>query len=321
MIVILEAIAGPIAGRRIEVRPGSTLRIGRTSRSDYAVSEDAYMSGQHFAVECDDSQARIRDLGSSNGTFVNGSRVTEAVLNEADTVVTGATTFTIRFDRSRPAEVESRPSVGMATVATATYPGLSRIEHTTLGAPQRHEPSPDAWPGFSRAQAVLLSTLFKDSETIYAVLDSYRENRVPAYLDASREQYAPLMENVQAIEMSRLNPYVVLVPARSRLIDVLVKDGWGKGWGIYLSSAAPLDQVRQHLQRFFFAQTMDGRPFMFRFFDPRVLRALLPAMTPAEVTQFFGPITRIVMEAEKPEVALEFRDTLRGVKQDAVVLL
>ena len=37
MLVILEAVSGPIAGRKIEVRSGTILRIGRTAKSDYAL--------------------------------------------------------------------------------------------------------------------------------------------------------------------------------------------------------------------------------------------------------------------------------------------
>ena len=66
MLVILEAVSGPVAGRRIEVRAGNILRIGRTAKSDYALSEDSYLSGQHFAIENDGSEARVRDMVSSN---------------------------------------------------------------------------------------------------------------------------------------------------------------------------------------------------------------------------------------------------------------
>src|SRR3954464_1981627 len=97
MFVILEAVSGPVLGRRIEVRGGSIVRGGRTGKSDYPISEDGYLSGLHFAVECDGTQCRIRDLGSSNGTFVNGSRVTEQVVQEGDSVVAGGSTFLIHI--------------------------------------------------------------------------------------------------------------------------------------------------------------------------------------------------------------------------------
>src|ERR1700687_3651943 len=98
MVVILEAVSGPVLGRRIEGSGGKIVRIGRTGKSDYPIAEDGYLSGLHFAVECDGAQCRIRDLGSSNGTFVNGSRITDHVVREGDSVVAGESTFRIHVD-------------------------------------------------------------------------------------------------------------------------------------------------------------------------------------------------------------------------------
>jgi pSer/pThr/pTyr-binding forkhead associated (FHA) protein len=114
MVVILEAVAGPVLGRRIEVRAGSIVRFGRAGRSDYVIVEDGYLSGLHFSVECDGTQCRIRDLGSSNGTFVNGSRITDQLVREGDSVVAGGSTFRIHIDQLPPVT-----GVGMPRVATA----------------------------------------------------------------------------------------------------------------------------------------------------------------------------------------------------------
>src|SRR5713101_3237883 len=99
MLVVSEAVAGPIAGRKIEIRAGTILRLGRTAKSDYSIGEDSYLSSQHFAVECDGTECRIRDLGSSNGTFVNGERVTETVVvKEGASLVAGGSTFAIHIE-------------------------------------------------------------------------------------------------------------------------------------------------------------------------------------------------------------------------------
>src|SRR5690349_22907998 len=117
MIVILEAISGPIIGRRIEVNGGAIVRVGRTGKADYAIAEDGYLSSLHFAVECDGSQCRIRDLGSSNGTFVNGARVTDQVVQEGDSVVAGGSTFRVHVDL-----LPEITGVGLPRVSTAAIP-------------------------------------------------------------------------------------------------------------------------------------------------------------------------------------------------------
>src|SRR5580704_5821963 len=141
MLVVLEAVAGPIAGRKIEVRAGSIIRFGRTAKSDYAIGEDSYLSGQHFAVECDGTQCRVRDLGSSNGTFLNGGRITEKVVQEGDSLVAGGSTFTIRVDY--PGEHGADPNLHRRAIGYGSHAahrsgrsqaGLARIHACAIPA-------------------------------------------------------------------------------------------------------------------------------------------------------------------------------------------
>ncbi len=353
MQIIIEAVAGPVAGRRIVVAQGTTTRLGRTAKSDYAIPEDGYLSGQHFSVECDGTECRVRDLGSSNGTFINGARVSEAVITASDLIVAGGSTFAIRLEDA-PAGGFGRTLMGVtqlasgpfglgATVAAApvdlaldaaapppiiaTSPESTSPELDPNGSPRAAAPPPlDAangaprWPGYGDAHVKLLSAIYRDSAHVYAVLDASRESRVPAFLDASREQYASLYDGVQAQELGRFATYLVLLPPTARLLDVLIKDGWGKGWGFYLATNASIDEVRRHLQSFFLMRTGSGRPFSFRFADPRILRAFLPLAAPQEATDFFGPMSRLVVEGDTSEVAVEFRNSARGVEQDAIRL-
>jgi pSer/pThr/pTyr-binding forkhead associated (FHA) protein len=313
MLVTLEATAGPIAGRKIEIRAGAIVRLGRTAKADYAIGEDSYLSGQHFAVECDGTQCRVRDLGSSNGTFVNGERVTETVVvNERDSLVAGGSTFTIHIDADaappQPAESER-----VNTSPTATYSGSVLNLDRTIAGPQLE--GVIQWPGFSRAQSVLLNALYREGETVFAILDAMRDSRIPAFLDASGEPCAIIDSLVRG------SPYVVVVPAQARLLDVLIKDGWSHGWGFYATSRAGLEEACAHWRGYLTLHNGRGQPLTFRFWDPRVLRAILPAMTPQEAADFFGPLDRMIVEGEKAQMAMEFSLTPRGPKQQALVLV
>jgi len=57
-----------------------------------------------------------------------------------------------------------------------------------------------------------------------------------------------------------------------------------------------------------------------RFWDPRVLRAMIPVMPPEEAEAFLGPCGRILVEGEEPATALELRRTPRGLWHHTVVL-
>lgn len=308
MLVILEATAGPANGRKIQVAAGSTLRVGRTAKSDYALGEDSYLSSQHFAIECDGKQCTIRDLGSSNGTFVNGDRITEHVVIDGDSVAAGGSTFDVHIDLSATAPEPVRPPVAR----TLKLPGVVGLEST--GPTPMPDDSP-TWPGFSRGQSVLLNTLYREGESVYAVLDAIRDARIPAFLDASGEKYARVDDENPA------SPFLVLLPARSRLLDVLVKDGWNHAWGFYFAAALEFENALWHWRTFVTLHNRNGQAVTFRFWDPRVLRAVVPAMTPGEAAGFFGLISRFVVEGDKPGLAVEFTLAPGGIHQQALVLV
>jgi hypothetical protein len=320
MLVVLEAIAGPIAGRKIEVRSSSIMRLGRTSKSDYAIGEDSYLSGQHFAVECDGTQCRVRDLGSSNGTFVNGDRITERIVHEGDSLVAGGSTFSIHVQASAASAATASATVPATRTKTAPSPTFTgshtRVDHTPHGVnPAGVTPAGVAtegrpeWPGFSRAQSLLLSELYRTGDNVYAVLDASRDSRIPAFVDAAIDPDG------------RVPAYVVALPPQARLLDVLVKDGWNRGWGFYCVTGSSIEEVCAHWRRYLVLRTEDGKALTFRFWDPRVLRALTPVMPAGEAADFFGPVTRMIVESEKAEMAVELSLSPRGGRQQTLVLI
>jgi len=103
MAVFLEIKTGSFAGQKIPLPSGQTLIIGRAvERAQFAVPHDKQMSGAHFAVECDGKGCRLRDLNSSNGTFLNGARAKEAALANGDEIKSGQTTFVVRIVPDNP---------------------------------------------------------------------------------------------------------------------------------------------------------------------------------------------------------------------------
>jgi len=73
--VTLEVTAGPIAGRRFEFTSHETFLFGRSPDCHAELpSGDTSASRHHFLLEVNPPEARLRDLGSLNGTHVNGVR-------------------------------------------------------------------------------------------------------------------------------------------------------------------------------------------------------------------------------------------------------
>ncbi len=87
-IVLEELLEGGVVGR-VFVRPGPSITIGRANCA-VNLGDDPYLSQAHAEILVDaNGQARLRDLGSSNGTFARIPPRSERELRDADVVRMG----------------------------------------------------------------------------------------------------------------------------------------------------------------------------------------------------------------------------------------
>ncbi len=94
VVVTSPALA---AGVQREIDSGP-LTIGRESDNDLALTRDEFSSSHHARVEPQRDGVWIRDVGSTNGTYVNGQRVTSPLrLTPGDVIRIGETD--LRFER------------------------------------------------------------------------------------------------------------------------------------------------------------------------------------------------------------------------------
>jgi adenylate cyclase len=78
----------------IDLPPGRTLVVGRAVTSDVPIY-DPTISRRHAEIVLIPSGVRVKDLGSSNGTFVNGARITQADAVANDVVTFGKVAFRV----------------------------------------------------------------------------------------------------------------------------------------------------------------------------------------------------------------------------------
>ncbi|MGH3645729.1 MAG: FhaA domain-containing protein [Micromonosporaceae bacterium] len=83
-------------GRQYTVSIGSTT-MGRGEQASMRLP-DVGISRRHARLDFDGSQVVLTDLGSTNGTLVNGQRITAVALNPGDVIQIGTTTLTFRVD-------------------------------------------------------------------------------------------------------------------------------------------------------------------------------------------------------------------------------
>ena len=280
---ILEIVSGPLTGQIIEVRAGKLTRIGRTAKADCALSQDSFLSSLHFGVGSDETGFYVRDLASSNGTFLNGSKVGQATLGDGDRIHAGQSIFLVHLEGASA-------QAGAPSAAPMTASVLPEQAGKPIAPETRR----------------LLEILRTQAEPLFAILDAARDQKVVELLSGSGEEFRSLYEGKSAGELAMLAPYLVRLPPQSPLLEQLGHDGWGKSWGVYLTCSRTLMELRHHLRQFLMAQIEGGDVVYFRFYDPRVLRVYLPTCTEQERREFFGPVASYLVEGEPPGTLLNF---------------
>jgi len=84
----LKFISGKYQGGEFPLKPNKQVVIGRSSELDMVLVEDM-VSRKHAKIAVQGGKISIEDLGSTNGTFVNGEKVRTARLKEGDRILIG----------------------------------------------------------------------------------------------------------------------------------------------------------------------------------------------------------------------------------------
>jgi pSer/pThr/pTyr-binding forkhead associated (FHA) protein len=113
----LRFISGKYQGGEFPLRPNREIIIGRSSDLDMVLVEDM-VSRKHAKITTDNHVVTIQDLGSTNGTFVNGEKVRKADLKDGDRILIGTSIIKIIFvdgeNTSHLTETEARSKMAVA---------------------------------------------------------------------------------------------------------------------------------------------------------------------------------------------------------------
>lgn len=102
MQVNLKVVAGPYKGRIFSFTQHDSFLIGRSRDAHLYLPDDRYFSRNHCLLEINPPRSFLRDLNSTNGTFVNGCRVAHAFLNDGDRIQGGETILLVEVTASEP---------------------------------------------------------------------------------------------------------------------------------------------------------------------------------------------------------------------------
>lgn len=146
--LVLCQIEGPGPPRKIRVLPMEEVVLGRDDECEVTLDEGP-VSRTHAKVVYQDYQPAILDLGSTNGTFLNGKKVQRAFLKHGDRIQVGANVFEVRLGTEHTAAASRAASsaqvknlqslldktkgrTGAASQASALSGRISEIRLTSL---------------------------------------------------------------------------------------------------------------------------------------------------------------------------------------------
>ena len=160
--LVLRFISGKYQGGEFPIEPDRQIVVGRSSDLDMVLVEDM-VSRKHARIAMQGDQIWIEDLGSTNGTFVNGAKIKRVRLKEGDRVLIGTSILkVISGDAPRDAHDAKRE---LENVAQARRTSQQR----TMSGSIEEVPLPDLLQlfGTSKKSGVLVVRTDDDAGRIY----------------------------------------------------------------------------------------------------------------------------------------------------------
>src|SRR6266481_4465521 len=116
----LRFISGKYQGGEFPMVPNKEIVVGRSSDLDMVLVEEM-VSRKHARIAYENDAIVIEDLGSTNGTFVNGEKIKRAQLKEGDRVLIGTSILKVIVVEGPPSE-QGRPNLEVVAAQRRTSP-------------------------------------------------------------------------------------------------------------------------------------------------------------------------------------------------------
>src|SRR3989442_14712458 len=119
----LVLLSEGLTGRTYELKTDKTT-VGRVSDNAFEIPE-ASVSSHHCELTLRGNDLLVKDLGSTNGTFINGEKIEEAVLKPGQTLRVGMIEMRLEIGDAAPAAAQP-PAPAQATAAAPPAPPSPR---------------------------------------------------------------------------------------------------------------------------------------------------------------------------------------------------
>ena len=161
---VLRFISGKYQGGEFPIVPDKQIIVGRSSDLDMVLVEDM-VSRKHARIAMGQDGIWIEDLGSTNGTFVNGEKIKRAKLKEGDRVLIGTSILKLIAGDGAPESSTTDAKRELESVAAQRRTSQAR----TMSGAIEEVPLPDLMQlfGTSKKNGVLVIRTEDDVGRIY----------------------------------------------------------------------------------------------------------------------------------------------------------
>jgi pSer/pThr/pTyr-binding forkhead associated (FHA) protein len=153
----LRFISGKYQGGEYPLAEGQEIVIGRSSELDMVLVEEM-VSRKHARIALSDGVINIEDMGSTNGTFVNGEKVQQGTLREGDRVLIGTNILKVVAAAQDAAARANLKAMAVGRVTAKQSQSRSSEEAPRMSGNLEEIPLPDLLQlfGTSRKAGVLV---------------------------------------------------------------------------------------------------------------------------------------------------------------------
>jgi pSer/pThr/pTyr-binding forkhead associated (FHA) protein len=177
----LKFISGKYQGGEFPLKAEKHIVIGRSSELDMVLVEDM-VSRKHAKISFSDGKITIEDLGSTNGTFVNGEKVKQARLKEGDRILIGTSILKLVHQGADGANVDESMAKQKLEEVAAVQAARTTNKASSMTGKIEEIPLPD-----------LLQLFHTSKKNGVLVVTSDQEGRI--YLRQGRVYYAVIGDN------------------------------------------------------------------------------------------------------------------------------
>jgi pSer/pThr/pTyr-binding forkhead associated (FHA) protein len=221
--VRLEIVSGPDQGR-VRRFKGVRMVIGRTSGCDLKL-KDHSVSRRHLELILGDNGVLLRDLGSGNGTKVNGESVTERILQHEDQIAIGKTKFRFVDEAYALKRAEELAKPTMPEPLVPAVPESTSQENPAPISEVAPVPPPPTnwkerlgWNELTDVQKRMVLIGLGGAVLLIAVLLLVLGRRAPAPADPREIRYSQKVEEVRrSLDKNDADTAVVLLEQLERI--------------------------------------------------------------------------------------------------------